>query len=739
MAKWNTQAAHRLVAAHIAVIALEPRSKKPIGRGWQSKQLTTDDLAKSFDGEQNVGVLLGSASDGLVDVDLDNPIAVALAPRFLPNTGAIFGRASKPRSHWLYRVTDGATTKKFQSSDGAMIVEIRSDGAQTMFPPSIHPSGEEVTWDTDSEPAQVVASELLAPVERLTAVTQLAIAWPVQGSRQEAALALTGALIRGGLTQIEAADFVRAVADGAGDEESEARAATAEYSARRIASGEPATGWPKLAELLGEAPVRKARQWLHADEAAMESASLPRVAPWPQPLGEVAYHGLAGSFVRLVSPHSEADPTALLAQFLVAFGNVIGRGPRFRAEADRHHANLFVVLVGETSKGRKGVSWGQTRAPFRAVDEQWAKQIASGLSSGEGLIFAVRDAERDAASKKKPDPGVTDKRLLVFQGEFASVLSVMDREGSTLSSVLRLAWDTGDLRIMTKNSPIEATGAHISIIGHITIEELRRKLGRTELANGFANRILWLGVRRSKTLPDGGNLQVADMVPFIKELYLAIEFAKRLGAVELQRDRAARQLWHEVYPKLSEGSPGMFGAVTSRAEAQVMRLALLYALLDRSQTICRAHLEAALEVWRYAEESARFIWGDRLGDQDVDDLLAAIRLAPNGLTRSEISDAVFGHHRSADQIERALGVLQRLGLVRCVIEQTIGRPAERWIATSGLPVPSHTSLTSPDGPAVHPDEQEFAKEANYAKKPSAHEDCLACSAELPCWEHKPPF
>src|SRR5439155_15757079 len=209
------------------------------------------------------------------------------------------------------------------------------------------------------------------------------------------------------------------------------------------------------------------------------------------------------------------------------------------------------------------------------------------------------------------------------------------REGNTLSSVLRLAWDTGDLRIMTKNDPIKATGAHISIIGHITVDELRRKLGRTDLANGFANRFLWFAVRRSKSLPDGGSLQVADLVPFVKELRLAVEFAKGLGVVELLRDHAARQLWHQVYPKLSEGSLGMFGAVTSRGEAQVMRLALLYALLDRSKAISRQHLEAALEVWRYAEEAARFIWGDRLGDEDVDDLLMAIRLAPEGLTRSE--------------------------------------------------------------------------------------------------------
>ena len=77
-------------------------------------------------------------------------------------------------------------------------------------------------------------------------------------------------------------------------------------------------------------------------------------AGWPNPLGPSAMQGLAGEFVDIVGPHSEADPAALLFQFLVGFGNVAGRGPHFVAEADHHGTNLFTILVGQTSKGRKG-------------------------------------------------------------------------------------------------------------------------------------------------------------------------------------------------------------------------------------------------------------------------------------------------------------------------------------------------------------------------------------------------
>ena len=91
----------------------------------------------------------------------------------------------------------------------------------------------------------------------------------------------------------------------------------------------------------------------------------------------------------------------------------------------------------------------------------------------------------------------------MVESEFVSALKVANRDGNTLSAVIRAAWDTGTLRTLTRNSPLEAVGAHVSIIGHITSEELRRYLDATETANGFANRFMWLCVRRSKVLPEG--------------------------------------------------------------------------------------------------------------------------------------------------------------------------------------------------------------------------------------------
>ena len=237
---------------------------------------------------------------------------------------------------------------------------------------------------------------------------------------------------------------------------------------------------------------------------------------WPEPPDAAAFYGVAGELVALIDPATEADPVAVLGSFLVAFGNAIGRKAYFVADGARHFANLFAVLIGATSKGRKGTSWNRQAEIIRDLDSEWATRISSGLSSGEGLIWHVRDpvveTKRVKGDKGEPDKvqyvttdsGVADKRAMVLETEFAGVLKVIGREGNTLSPVLRQAWDGGSLSTIVKNAPNRATDAHVSILGHITADELRERLDTSEVSNGFGNRFLWMAVKRSKLLPDGG-------------------------------------------------------------------------------------------------------------------------------------------------------------------------------------------------------------------------------------------
>ena len=432
-------------------------------------------------------------------------------------------------------------------------------------------------------------------------------------------------------------------------------------------------------------------------EGQATSIELPRQArdplsterQWPKPLAEQAFHGLAGEIVRTIEPHTEADPAALLFQFLAGFGNLIGRGPHTVADGARHGCNLFAAIVGVSSKGRKGTAWNHIRRVLEAVDRGWAgKRIQGGLSSGEGLIWGVRDAieKQEAVREKKrivdyqmvvEDPGVSDKRLLIIEPELAATLRVMARDGSTLSTTIRQAWDTGDLRVLTKNSPAQATGAHISIIGHITRDELLRFLTSIDTANGFANRFLWICSRRSKSLPEGGDIQSVDFVPLTRRLADIVSVARNGG--EFKRDNGARKIWCGVYDALSESKPGLLGSVTARSEPQVLRLSLVYALLDGAKIISEPHMLAALAAWDYCEASAQFIFGDSLGFPEADRILSALRTSTQGLTRTEIRD-LFGRNQREPVIEAALTAIEERGLARRVTLQTGGRPTERWIA-----------------------------------------------------------
>jgi hypothetical protein len=428
-----------------------------------------------------------------------------------------------------------------------------------------------------------------------------------------------------------------------------------------------------LRRLTADGPV-----WSPTPSVALVPPASATFDRWPT-LSEDALFGLAGAVVRAVAPHTEGDPAALLINFLVMFGSALGNGPYAAVGATRHGTNLFAVQVGITSKGRKGTAHDEPLRLTSGADATWAAtRVMGGLSSGEGLIFPIRDPVE--AMKKGvleiTDPGVSDKRLLVVEEEFSSTLKVAGREGNTLTEVIRKAWDGKRLGVMTRNSPLAATSPHVSILGHITKDELLRVLDSTDAANGYANRFLWVSVRRSKLLPEGGELPADDAEQLIGRIRQALAEARKRA--EIRRDAHARALWAEVYGDLSEGKPGLLGAVTSRAEAQVLRLSLLYALLDGAHEVQTEHLIAALAVWDYCEASARFVFGDAIGDPVADRILTALR-ANGAMAQTEIVD-LFGRNVNGARLGRAQEALIRAGLARTQQEASGGRPRTIWRA-----------------------------------------------------------
>lgn len=407
------------------------------------------------------------------------------------------------------------------------------------------------------------------------------------------------------------------------------------------------------------------------DDQRTDAGTLPPPTGWPAPPAPAVYHELPGEIVTRIAPHTEADPIAILTQLLISFGAAVGRGAWFSVEATRHHPNQFMLLVGDSSKARKGSSWDHVRRLIAAVDPSIEQRILTGLSSGEGLIWAVRDPTTQ-------DPGITDQRLLVIEPEFASVLKASAREISTLSPTLRSAWDGRPLAILTRTAPARSTQAHIALIGHITQHELRRHTTQAELSNGYLNRILLIACRRQRLLPEGGHPDPLHGTGLTRLLTATLKHAQTAGHVRLDSD--ARELWHDAYRQLARPLPGVLGQITARAEAHAIRLALIYALADGQKQIGPHHLDAALALHDYAARSANWALQGATGEPLAEQIHAALHANPAGLTRSQIS-SILKHNQPAGQIDHALHALQSAGRATATQIATGGRPAQLWTAT----------------------------------------------------------
>ena len=667
-----------------AVFPCKPRDKAPATpHGCKDASFDLAEVEKMFAprADFNVAVACGSAS-GLWILDVDSAEALVELQKLgsLPETIS----ASTARGKHFYFRCNGGEPVKNRTKIAGLDLDARGEGGYCIAPPSVHKSGSLYKWEfpPDSTPLATAPewlTDLVLDRKGLTSDTSLTsgLSFVVggdldlandpgasKGSRHSQATRLIGSAFGRGLDLVEVA-----------------RQATA-WAGRCS----PAMDESEVLRLVQDIGKREGTK-IEAVQREIEAEPLPEERVWPV-LHEDAFYGLAGELVRKIEPESEADPAGLLVQTLVSFGNVVGRAAFFNVEGTSHHANLFGVLVGATARGRKGTSEGRVRQVLRFADEEWqSERILSGLVSGEGLVWNVRDPiyENKPTREKKQivgyeetlvDPGVDDKRLLVVESEFASVLRVCRRETNTLSPILRSAWDSGHLRTLAKNSPAKATGAHISLIGHITEQELSRSLSEVDSFNGFANRFLWCCVRRSKLLPDGG--QDLDLSRFAERFKHAADYASLVE--RMRRDGGASKLWGQIYARLSQsGSAGLLAAVISRAEAQVLRLSMIYALLDQSMTIQSEHLRAADAVWQYCEDSARRVFGGSTGDALADKVLDLIRQHPDGISRWDLHKAAGKDRKSVALI----GVLVRLrdsGLVRAEAISTGGRSAETWFS-----------------------------------------------------------
>ncbi len=407
---------------------------------------------------------------------------------------------------------------------------------------------------------------------------------------------------------------------------------------------------------------------------------------WPI-LEDAAYgdNDFLWGFVKTATEHSEADPAAVLMTFLARFSVEVGRNP-FRWNGDgQQHANELVAIVGNTASGRKGTSAKPVDRLFRglgAPDHEIAITTPGPLSSGEGIIFKVRDPVLTYIVNKKTqkgdwvetDPGIKNKRLYIQTEELASAFRAMEREGNTLSTIVRQVFDSGNLAPLTKSSPTKATGAHIGVVGHITGFELDKLAEQNEFYNGLINRFLWVCSCRQKVVPFPKPISDEDLKQMQKNLLDIVKYAQTVS--EMTFSVKSKTLWKEEYPRLTEEHGGIMGNILARAVTHVIRLSMLNALLDKKSVIEASHIKAALAIWRYCEQSARYIFESQGRENPIQrKILDALK--DGAKTATGISNH-FSRNIPAKHIQSVLKALLEQNKITSFAENGKGRPVTKY-------------------------------------------------------------
>lgn len=409
-----------------------------------------------------------------------------------------------------------------------------------------------------------------------------------------------------------------------------------------------------------------------------------RNAPRPDP---ACLYGLVGDVARAGSNNTEANPFAIAAAMLVYLGVAVGRGPFMPIGDDWNHANLFMVHVGRSSRGRKGTAKKliyRIDSAVNAMDESLVPQVhRGGLSTREGLALLIHDGYKDG---KNEVPAIEDKRLLVVESEFANILHQSKRNGNTLSAALRDAFDGTSIRPAVKICPVGATDPHIGIIGDVTPSELRELMHTRELTNGFANRFIFFWAEGDKVLafpqytPNDVVETLAGRVAQVLKFAGADRHVdKDVMRMEFSPDAAS--LYAHLYKgELRDRSAGehITGLLDRRAPV-LLRLAMLFALTDQTNFIAVDHINAAMAWVRYWVDSVKFIFQSAIDEAgaaattDTAQRIVAYLTECGQATRTELSKGCFSGHISKSTLDKALDEL--LTASPPVIEvETVPRP-----------------------------------------------------------------
>jgi hypothetical protein len=572
--------------------------KRPAIRDWPAFDPTDAEIAQYFGPNSNVGLL---TSNGLTDVDLDVPEAIKLAPQILLDTRWRHGRAGALSSHYFY-MSPGCTTRKFADPiDGTMLVELRADGCQTLVPPSVHPSGEQVVQEREGEPSCVPCDELSEGVRCLAAATILTRYYPSRGNRHHWTNALIGALLRGGWSEQDIIHFINAICLAANDEEWLQREGNIATTIRRLNGGEPASGAPSLAAVMPEQAVWTAFAWLKFEWAeqrsnfvsvgsSYEDAPVERDASLEFPEG--AFRGSFERFRTFLRPITGASPAHAFAAWWAVLGSCIGRN-RWGTWSGRVLPVVYATLIGPTGDHKSSAMDNAAEL----LPESLLR--IDGATSDAGMFDALHDAHGGPA--------------LFHFDELGFLLKMSSLSGSTLDAMFNRLW--GAPRYLDRNlSGRGREGAgrrRISepfacLLAGTHPETFWRTIGDPTLAiaGGFVNRLAFFYVENGRSLPRTESPDEALALDLREHL----EKLTRMESEVVELSTAAEPTWisfSSSHDARLRDLPVDEAACVKRVRDHVARLALTYAV-DAGRTVVEPDdLLPAIEVGGFLTESYR--------------------------------------------------------------------------------------------------------------------------------------
>jgi len=451
--------------------------------------------------------------------------------------------------------------------------------------------------------------------------------------------------------------------------------------ARRAADAERAKS--EVGRRLGQALVARWQAETDAETAQGFSLPIPRLRP-------EAYYGILGEIAVAGSEQTEAVPAALAINTLARFCATVGPALHVTIGDDWRSLRPFTLIVGPTSKGRKGTSAQLPNRIFAYVDQLlgWPLRYETSVSSGEGLVWMVRDEKRTEIKGVVvvEDPGITDKRVLLEISEFSGVLAQAKREASVLTSVLRDAWDGRRLSTPNKNTPCSATSAHFVVLGHITREELTKLLTNTDIKNGFANRFMMVYSARQRIVDDPQPTEESAVHGFAQRIAAAVSAAWARHSAPVQLSDAARQRWIQIRRDLENRTrTSVLESLMARADTYVRILAPAIALINQEQTVEREHLDAALAWVDHWEDTANFCFTAAAQYDEMvqsktlaDEIIEAVRKhggrqVPRTVIYDELTNRGKRKDRSKAIFEKAIAALQNEAPPRIVISKIVGK------------------------------------------------------------------